>query len=117
MPSAALAGHVDLLLALLVLVTALGIDPRALLSVAGQLPTILLLAVVPMIALAAGGWALSQLVHGYTRDGVIALGLAPAEVASVGLIALMGGAAELGLVCWAYRWCSAPWRGRQCWRC
>ena len=43
------------------------------------------------------GWGLSQLVHGDTRDGVLALGLAPAEVASVGLIGLMGGATELAL--------------------
>jgi BASS family bile acid:Na+ symporter len=96
-PSAAAAGAVDILLALLVFVTALDIDPRRLLQVRRRLPLILLVAVIPLIVLAAVGWGLSQLVHGDTRDGVLALGLAPAEVASVGLIGLMGGAAELAL--------------------
>ena len=96
-PSATLALNVDILLALLVLVTALDIDPRQLLRVSTQLRTILLLAVVPLIALAAGGWALSQLVHGTIHNGVLALGVAPAEVASVGLIGLIGGATELAI--------------------
>ena len=96
-PSAALSARVDVLLALLVLVTALDIDPRQMLRVSTHLRTILLLAVVPLITLAVVGWALSQLVHGEIRDGVLALGLAPAEVASVGLIGLMGGAAELAI--------------------
>jgi predicted Na+-dependent transporter len=53
--------------------------------------------VVPLVVLASGGWVLPQLVHGDTREGVLALGLSPTEVASVGLIGLLGGAAELGI--------------------
>ena len=97
LPSAALSAHLDLLLALLVLVTALDIDPRQMLRVITQLRTIVLLAVVPLVTLAVVGWALAQLVHGAIHDGVLALGLAPAEVASVGLVGLMGGAAELAI--------------------
>jgi predicted Na+-dependent transporter len=96
-PSGTLASRVDVLLGVLVLVTALDIDPRQLLAVGAQWRTVLLLAVVPLLVLASGGWALAQLVHGDTRNGVLALGLSPTEVASVGLIGLLGGAAELGI--------------------
>jgi bile acid:Na+ symporter, BASS family len=80
-----------------VFVTALDIDPRRLLHARHHLPVILLLAIVPLAVLTAGAWALSELVHGATRDGVLALGVAPAEVASVGVIGLVGGATELAL--------------------
>lgn len=96
-PSRTLAAHVDVLLGLLVLVTALDIDPRRLLRVRSQLRTVVLLAVLPLLALAATGWALALLVHGELRHGVLSLGMAPAEVASVGLIGLMGGSAELAI--------------------
>ena len=96
-PSAALASRVDLLLAALVLVTALDIDPRRLLAVSARWRAVLALAILPLPVLAVAGWALAQLVHGATRDGVMALGVSPAEVASVGLIGLMGGPAELGI--------------------
>jgi predicted Na+-dependent transporter len=97
LPSRSLASRVDVLLAALVLVTALDIDPRQLLAVHARLRTILVLAVVPIVALGAGAWALSQLVHGSTREGLLALGLAPTEVAAVGLIGLMRGPAELAI--------------------
>jgi BASS family bile acid:Na+ symporter len=97
LPSHTLAARVDVLLAILVLVTALDIDPRELLAVRARWRTVLLLSSLPLLALAACGWGLAQAVHGTTRDGVLALGLSPTEVASVGLIGLMGGAAELGI--------------------
>jgi BASS family bile acid:Na+ symporter len=96
-PSARLAAHVDVVLALLVFVTALDIEPHQLVRVAAHARSIALLAVLPLIALALGGWGLAQFVHGPVRDGTLALGLAPAEVASVGLIGLMGGASELAI--------------------
>jgi predicted Na+-dependent transporter len=96
-PSRGLASHVDLLLAALVLVTALDIDPRRLLAVHERWRTILLLAVLPILALGVGAWGLGPLVHGSTRDGLLALGLSPTEVASVGLIALIGGPAEVAI--------------------
>jgi BASS family bile acid:Na+ symporter len=96
-PSATAAGSVDVLLAALVFVTALDIDPGRVLHARHHWRMILLLAIVPLLVLTAGAWALSGLVHGATRDGVLALGVAPAEVASVGLIGLIGGATELAL--------------------
>jgi bile acid:Na+ symporter, BASS family len=96
-PSHAIADHVDLLLAALVLLTALDIDPRQLTELAGHVRTIVLLVVVPAFALAALGWLISRFVAGDLRDGVLALGFAPAEVASVGLIGLIGGMAEAAI--------------------
>jgi BASS family bile acid:Na+ symporter len=97
LPSGALAAHVDLLLAALVLVTALDIDPRDLLRVHTTWWLIAALAVLPLVLLGLVGWALGQLVHGATRVGVLALGLSPTEVASVGLVGLIGGPAELAI--------------------
>ncbi len=96
-PSHFVAGRVDALLAMLVLVTALDIDPRQLLAVHARWRMILLLTLVPMLVLGVGAWALGALVHGTTRDGLLALGLAPTEVAAVGLIGLMDGPAELAI--------------------
>lgn len=93
-PSQALADHVDLLLAGLVFLTALDIDPRRLTELAGHGRTIMLLVVVPACALAVLGWIIARFVSGDLREGVLALGLAPAEVASVGLVGLIGGMAE-----------------------
>jgi bile acid:Na+ symporter, BASS family len=96
-PSHAVADHVDLLLAALVLLTALDIDPQQLAELAGHVRTIVLLVIVPACALAALGWLISRCVTGDLRDGVLALGFAPAEVASVGLIGLIGGMAEAAI--------------------
>ncbi len=57
-PSATLSSNVDVLLALLVLATALDIEPRQLLRVLARWRTILLLAAVPAVTLATGGWLL-----------------------------------------------------------
>jgi predicted Na+-dependent transporter len=97
LPSATLASRVDVLLGVLVLATALDIDPRQLLAVGARWRLVLLLAVVPLVVLTLAGWALAQLAHGDMRDGVLALGLSPTEVASVGLIGLLAGPAELGI--------------------
>jgi BASS family bile acid:Na+ symporter len=96
-PSQTVAAHVDLLLAALVLVTALDIDPRDLLMVHTGWWLIAALAIFPLVPLGLIGWGLAQLTHGPTRVGVLSLGLSPTEVASVGLIGLMGGAAELAV--------------------
>ncbi len=94
LPTRGLADHVDLLLAVLVLLTALDIDPRRLQEVAGHTTTIVLLVAIPACVLALVGWVISRAVSGDLRDGVLALGIAPAEVASVGLVGLVGGMAE-----------------------
>ncbi len=96
-PSHALADHVDVLLAVLVLLTALDIDPRRLVELSGHARTIVLLVVVPACSLAVVGWLIGRFVTGDLRDGVLALGLAPTEVASVGLIGLIGGMAEAAI--------------------
>jgi predicted Na+-dependent transporter len=96
-PSRAVADRVDVLLAALVLATALDIDPGQLIAVLARWRQVLMLALVPLPVLALGAWALAQTVHGATRTGVIALGLSPTEVASVGLIGLMAGPAEVAI--------------------
>jgi predicted Na+-dependent transporter len=96
-PSAALAARVDVLLAALVLVTALDIDPRRLVAVHARWRLVLLLATAPLLALGAASWALGQAAHGATRTGVVSVGLSPTEVASVGLIGLIGGPSEVAV--------------------
>jgi predicted Na+-dependent transporter len=88
---------VDWLLGGLVLVTALDIDPARLRAVRRRWATVALLAVVPLLGLGLLGWGLSRLAHGSTRTGLVALGLSPTEVASVGLIGLAGGSVEVAL--------------------
>ncbi len=94
LPVRQLGDHVDLLLAALVLLTALDIDPRRLTEVLRHGRTILLLVAIPAVALAALAWVISRFAGGDLRDGILALGFAPAEVASVGLVGLVGGMAE-----------------------
>lgn len=85
-PSRVRASDFDVLLGLLVLVTAIDIVPQRLFGVRRRLGTVLLLSLVPLVILAGCGWGLSHLVNGDVRAGVLSLGIAPAEVASVGLI-------------------------------
>jgi predicted Na+-dependent transporter len=96
-PSAGVAGHVDLLLAALVLVTALDIDPAQLRAVATRWRAVLVLSVAPVVVLALFAKAIAAVAGGTDGTGVLAVGLSPTEVASVGLIALMGGPVELAL--------------------
>jgi BASS family bile acid:Na+ symporter len=91
------ASAIDELLAGLVLVTALDIDPGRLWRVHRRWATVIALAVLPFLGLGLLGFALSRLAHGPTRTGLLALGLSPTEVASVGLIGLAGGPVELAL--------------------
>jgi BASS family bile acid:Na+ symporter len=97
LPSAALAQHSNLLLAALVLFTALGIEPRRLLTLK-QRPTVLaILSVGPFLLLTLVAWGLSHAFGGSTREGVLALGLSSSEVATVGLVTLAGGDTVLAL--------------------
>jgi predicted Na+-dependent transporter len=96
-PSPAVARRSDLLLAALVLATALGIEPRRLVALRRRPRAVLALSVGPLVALAPVAWAIGQLFDGAVRDGVTALGLAPTEVAAVGLVALAGGDEVLAL--------------------
>lgn len=96
-PSHAVAGHAEWLLAALVLVTALGIAPRRLEAVRRRPAAVVGLSVGSLAVLAPAAWVLSRLFEGGVRDGVVALGLAPTEVAAVGLVALAGADAVLAL--------------------
>jgi predicted Na+-dependent transporter len=96
-PSGAVAARSDLLLAALVLLTALGIEPRRLEALRRRPGAVAGLSVGPLVVLAPLAWVLSRAFHGPVRDGVLALGVAPTEVAAVGLVALAGADAVLAL--------------------
>jgi BASS family bile acid:Na+ symporter len=96
-PSRALARHSDLLLAGLVATVALAIDPAALAALRRRWATLLRVVLLPYVALAVVGFALSRGFAGATRDGVLCLGLSSSEVATVGLATLAGADAALAL--------------------
>jgi predicted Na+-dependent transporter len=96
-PSDAVADRIDLLLAALVLLSALGIEPRRLEALRRRPGTVLALSVGSLVVLAPLAWLLSRAFDGAVRDGVLALGVAPTEVAAVGLVALAGADAVLAL--------------------
>jgi BASS family bile acid:Na+ symporter len=96
-PSTAIAGRSDGLLALLVLATALGIPWSELAALRSRAATVAFLSVAPLIVLAAFAWALGHAFGPPTREGVVAVGLSCSEVASVGLTALAGADATIAL--------------------
>jgi predicted Na+-dependent transporter len=96
-PSGGLAAHSDLLLALLVLATALGISFSDLARLRDHLGVVVLLSVVPPLVLGAIAWGLGRPFAAPVRDGLFAVGLSSSEVASVGLVALAGGDATIAL--------------------
>jgi len=96
-PSHALARRSDLVLAALVLFTALGIAPARLASLTAHKRVLGVLVAAPFVALVPLAWLISRLFSGAVRDGVLALGVSSTEVAAVGLVALAGGSAVLAL--------------------
>ncbi|MHB1594728.1 MAG: bile acid:sodium symporter [Streptosporangiaceae bacterium] len=97
-PLAWLAGHqgISVLLAVLVFATALTIDPGELRRLPVAWRTVLAALVVGVTVLPALSWAVSRFVAaGSLRDGVLAVGLAPCEIASVATTAMAGGDAAL----------------------
>jgi BASS family bile acid:Na+ symporter len=96
-PSQAIAARSDLLLAALVLATALGISGADLLALRRHAAAVTILSLAPLIVLALVAWALGQLFGESTRDGLLAVGLSSSEVASVGLAALAGADATIAL--------------------
>jgi bile acid:Na+ symporter, BASS family len=96
-PSGAVAGRSDVLLALLVLATALGIPWSELTALRSRAATVVFLSVAPLVVLAAFAWALGHAFGSSTREGVVAVGLSSSEVASVGLTALAGADATVAL--------------------
>lgn len=96
-PSRTLAANSDLILSILVLATALGIDPDRFLQLRGRWRFVLAISIAPFFAFAPAAWVLGRLFSSPTREGIFALGLAPTEVAAGGLVALAGGDAALAL--------------------
>ena len=96
-PSANLSDHSDWLLAILVLLTALQIDPRELLGLRRCAPVVVGLAVGVLLVNTALAYLISRAFHGSVAQGILSLGFASTEVASVGLIGLAGGETVLAL--------------------
>ena len=96
-PSGALAEHSDLVLAALVLFTALGIRPSELAELRSRTGVVAGLVLVPFALLAPLAWVVSRLFDDAVRDGVLTLGVASTEIAAVGIVALAGGSAALAL--------------------
>src|ERR1700728_931989 len=97
-PLAWLAGHqgINVLLAILVFATAITIDPAALRRLAQAWRSLLAALAVGVTVLPALSWAVSRLVAaGSLRDGVMVVGLAPCEIASVATTAMAGGEAAV----------------------
>jgi BASS family bile acid:Na+ symporter len=96
-PSRALAERSDLLLAVLVLLTALCIPPSELLGLRERKVALTLLVLAPFAFLVPLAAAVSELFAGSVGEGTLALGVASTEVAAVGLVAVAGGSAVLAL--------------------
>ena len=97
-PLAWLADHqgINVLLAILVFATAVTIDPAALRRLASAWRSLAVALVVGITVLPALSWAVSRIVTaGSLRDGVLVVGLAPCEIASVATTAMAGGEAAV----------------------
>src|ERR1700735_2145055 len=97
-PLAWLAGHqgINVLLAILVFATAVTIDPAALRRLVSAWRSLAVALVVGITVLPALSWAVSRIVAaGSLRDGVLVVGLAPCEIASVATTAMAGGEAAV----------------------
>jgi predicted Na+-dependent transporter len=97
LPSEDVAARGDLVLTVLVALTALGIAPRELWGLRTRFTAVLALSVAPFLVLVPLAWALSRLFDSPVREGVLTLGLSSTEVAAVGLVALAAGDAALAL--------------------
>jgi predicted Na+-dependent transporter len=96
-PWSALAERSDVVLAALVLFTALGIAPGQLVTLRRRRVELAALVIAPFVALVPLAWLVGRPFSGAVRDGVLALGVSSTEVAAVGLVALAGGSAVLAL--------------------
>jgi hypothetical protein len=94
-PSAVVAERSDVVLAALVLFTALTIAPSDLAQLRACKAEVTALVVAPFTLLVPLAWVASRPFDGAVSDGVLALGAASTEVAAVGMVALAGGRAAL----------------------
>ena len=87
---------INVLLAVLVFATAVTIEPAALRRLAAAWRPLLAALIAGVTVLPALSWAVSRMVAaGSLRDGVLAVGLAPCEIASIATTAMAGGEAAL----------------------
>ncbi len=87
---------ISILLAALVFATAVTIDPAALRRLTGSWRTLLAALAAGVTVLPALSWAASRVVAaGSLRNGVLAVGVAPCEIASVATTAMADGEAAL----------------------
>ena len=97
-PLAWLANHqgINILLAVLVFATAITIEPAALRRLAATWRSLLAALAAGITVLPALSWAVSRIAAaGSLRDGIMTVGLAPCEIASVATTAMAGGEAAL----------------------
>lgn len=99
-PARVVAERADVVLAVLVLFTALTIAPSQLAQLRARKAEVAVLVLVPFTVLVPLAWVASRPFGGAVSDGVLALGVASSEVAAVGMVALAGGRA--GALRW--RW-------------
>lgn len=98
-PARFLVDHrgLDASLAVLVFATALGVPPAAFRGLATNGGRLIVTLVATAVALPALSWAVSHLVPTVSlRRGVLTVGLAPAEIASVATTSLAGGDTAVG---------------------
>jgi predicted Na+-dependent transporter len=87
---------INVLLAVLVLATAVTIEPAALRRAAASWRPLLAALAIGVTVLPALAWAAARMVPaGPLRDGVLTVGLAPCEIASVATTAMAGGEAAV----------------------
>jgi predicted Na+-dependent transporter len=96
-PSTVVAERSDVVLAALVLFTALTIAPSELAQLRARKAEVTALVLAPFALLVPLAWAASRPFDGAVSDGVLALGVSSAEVAAVGMVALAGGRTALAL--------------------
>jgi predicted Na+-dependent transporter len=97
-PLAWLTSHqgINVLLAVLVFCTAITIEPAALRRVTQSWPRLVAVLVAGVTVMPALAWVASRVVAaGSLREGILAVGVAPCEVASVATTAIVGGEAAL----------------------
>jgi BASS family bile acid:Na+ symporter len=96
-PSTVVAERSDVVLAALVLVTALTIAPSELAQLRSCKAQVAALVLAPFALLVPLAWAASRPFEGAASNGMLALGVSSTEVAAVGMVALAGGRAAVAL--------------------
>jgi BASS family bile acid:Na+ symporter len=96
-PSTLVAERTDVVLAALVLFTALTIAPSELAQLRACKAQVAALVLAPFALLVPLAWAASRPFDAAASNGMLALGVSSTEVAAVGMVALAGGRAALAL--------------------